>query len=244
MLTADAFGVLPPIARLSPEAAMYHFLSGYTAKVAGTEKGVTEPSATFSTCFGAPFLPLNPNVYAKMLGEQIATHNARVWLVNTGWTGGPHGVGSRMKIAYTRAMIRAALSGRARPGGLHPPPGVQRRRADHAAPACPTACSTRAAPGPTRRPTTPRRPSWPRCSSRTSRRSPAMSTPASSRPARAGERGRAGARGVRGRHRARDPRAAADRHQDLLRLSGALRRRAEHATSARCAWACPARCRC
>ncbi len=111
MLTADAFGVLPPIARLSPEAAMYHFLSGYTAKVAGTEKGVTEPSATFSTCFGAPFLPMNPNVYSKMLGEKIATHNAKVWLVNTGWTGGPYGVGSRMKIAYTRAMIRAALSG-------------------------------------------------------------------------------------------------------------------------------------
>jgi phosphoenolpyruvate carboxykinase (ATP) len=111
MLTADAFGVLPPIARLTAEGAMYHFLSGYTAKVAGTEKGVTEPSATFSTCFGAPFLPLNPNVYARMLGERIAAHKARVWLVNTGWTGGPHGVGSRMKIAYTRAMIRAALSG-------------------------------------------------------------------------------------------------------------------------------------
>ncbi|MDP1572060.1 MAG: phosphoenolpyruvate carboxykinase [Vicinamibacterales bacterium] len=111
MLTADAFGVLPPIARLTAEGAMYHFLSGYTAKVAGTEKGVTEPSATFSTCFGAPFLPLNPNVYARMLGEKIATHQARVWLVNTGWTGGPYGVGSRMKIAHTRAMIRAALSG-------------------------------------------------------------------------------------------------------------------------------------
>ncbi|MDP2390420.1 MAG: phosphoenolpyruvate carboxykinase, partial [Acidobacteriota bacterium] len=111
MLTADAYGVLPPIARLSAEGAMYHYLSGYTAKVAGTEKGVTEPSATFSTCFGAPFLPLNPNVYAKQLGERIAKHQSRVWLVNTGWTGGPHGVGSRMKIAYTRAMIRAALSG-------------------------------------------------------------------------------------------------------------------------------------
>ena len=111
MLTADAYGVLPPIARLSAEGAMYHYLSGYTAKVAGTEKGVTEPSATFSTCFGAPFLPLNPNVYAKQLGERIAKHNSRVWLVNTGWTGGPHGVGSRMKIAYTRAMIRAALAG-------------------------------------------------------------------------------------------------------------------------------------
>jgi len=111
MLTADAYGVLPPIARLSPEAAMYHYLSGYTAKVAGTEKGVTEPTATFSTCFGAPFLPLNPNVYARQLGERIAKHEARVWLVNTGWTGGPYGVGSRMKIAYTRAMIRAALAG-------------------------------------------------------------------------------------------------------------------------------------
>jgi phosphoenolpyruvate carboxykinase (ATP) len=111
MLTADAYGVLPPIARLTPEGAMYHFLSGYTARVAGTEKGVTEPKATFSTCFGAPFLPLNPNVYAKMLGEKIATHDARVWLVNTGWTGGPYGVGNRMKIAHTRAMITAALTG-------------------------------------------------------------------------------------------------------------------------------------
>jgi phosphoenolpyruvate carboxykinase (ATP) len=112
MLTADAYGVLPPIARLSAEGAMYHYLSGYTAKVAGTEKGVTEPSATFSTCFGAPFLPLNPNVYARQLGERIARYRSRVWLVNTGWTGGPYGVGSRMRIAYTRAMIRAALSGR------------------------------------------------------------------------------------------------------------------------------------
>jgi phosphoenolpyruvate carboxykinase (ATP) len=111
MLTADAFGVLPPIARLSPEGAMYHFLSGYTAKVAGTEKGVKDPSATFSTCFGAPFLPLNPNVYARGLGERIARHRARVWLVNTGWTGGAFGVGKRMSIAHTRAMITAALSG-------------------------------------------------------------------------------------------------------------------------------------
>jgi phosphoenolpyruvate carboxykinase (ATP) len=111
MLTADAFGVLPPISRLSPEAAMYHFLSGYTAKVAGTEKGVTEPKATFSTCFGAPFLPLPPSRYARMLGEKIARHEARVWLVNTGWTGGGYGVGKRMQIGYTRAMIRAALAG-------------------------------------------------------------------------------------------------------------------------------------
>ena len=111
MLTADAFGVLPPIARLTPDGAMYHFLSGYTAKVAGTEKGVTEPKATFSTCFGAPFLPLPPSRYAAMLGEKIARYGARVWLVNTGWTGGAFGVGKRMKIGYTRAMIRAALSG-------------------------------------------------------------------------------------------------------------------------------------
>ena len=111
MLTADAYGVLPPIARLTSDRAMYHFLSGYTARVAGTEKGVTEPKAVFSTCFGAPFLPLKPSVYAEMLGKRIAQHNARVWLVNTGWTGGPYGVGSRMKIAYTRAMINAALAG-------------------------------------------------------------------------------------------------------------------------------------
>jgi phosphoenolpyruvate carboxykinase (ATP) len=111
MLTADAFGVLPPIARLSPAAAMYHFLSGYTAKVAGTERGVTEPKATFSTCFGAPFMVWDPNVYAKLLGDRIAKHQARVWLVNTGWTGGAYGTGTRMKIAYTRAMIDAVLSG-------------------------------------------------------------------------------------------------------------------------------------
>ena len=110
-LTADAFGVLPPIARLTAEQAMYHFLSGYTAKVAGTERGVTEPSATFSACFGAPFLPLHPGVYAKMLGERIARHGARVWLVNTGWTGGAYGTGSRMKLSHTRAMVTAALSG-------------------------------------------------------------------------------------------------------------------------------------
>jgi phosphoenolpyruvate carboxykinase (ATP) len=111
MLTADAFGVLPPISRLSPEGAMYHFLSGYTAKVAGTEKGVTGSKPVFSTCFGAPFLPLPPGYYARMLGEKIAKHGSRVWLVNTGWTGGPYGTGSRMRIAYTRAMINAALAG-------------------------------------------------------------------------------------------------------------------------------------
>jgi phosphoenolpyruvate carboxykinase (ATP) len=111
MLTADAFGVLPPIARLTPEGAMYHFLSGYTAKVAGTEKGLTDPKPVFSACFAAPFLPLVPGRYARMLGEKIAKHGSNVWLVNTGWTGGPYGVGKRMRIAYTRAMINAALSG-------------------------------------------------------------------------------------------------------------------------------------
>jgi len=110
-LTADAFGVMPPIALLTPAQAMYHFLSGYTARVAGTEKGVKEPQATFSTCFGAPFMVWHPRVYAEMLGQRVREHGARVWLINTGWTGGPYGVGHRMKIAYTRAMVRAALNG-------------------------------------------------------------------------------------------------------------------------------------
>jgi len=110
-LAADAFAVLPPIARLSPEQAMYHFLSGYTAKVAGTERGVTEPKATFSACFGAPFLPLHPGVYAGMLGERLERYGVKVWLVNTGWTGGPYGLGHRIALGHTRRMVRAALSG-------------------------------------------------------------------------------------------------------------------------------------
>jgi phosphoenolpyruvate carboxykinase (ATP) len=111
-LTADAFGVLPPIARLTPEQAMYHFLSGYTAKLAGTETGVgSEPQATFSTCFGAPFMPLHPTVYADLLGKKMRQHNVRVFLVNTGWSGGSFGAGKRIKLAYTRAMIHAALKG-------------------------------------------------------------------------------------------------------------------------------------
>jgi phosphoenolpyruvate carboxykinase (ATP) len=112
MLTADAFGILPPIARLSHEQAMFHFLSGFTAKLAGTEIGVTEPQPTFSTCFGAPFLPQPPAVYARMLGEKLGRHRASVWLVTTGWTGGPYGEGHRMPIAATRALLHAALSGR------------------------------------------------------------------------------------------------------------------------------------
>src|SRR5678815_2362335 len=110
-LTADAFGVLPPISKLTPAQAMYHFISGYTAKVAGTEAGVTEPQATFSACFGAPFLPLHPTQYASMLGDMMRKHKVNVWLVNTGWSGGPYGVGSRIKLSNTRAMITAALEG-------------------------------------------------------------------------------------------------------------------------------------
>jgi phosphoenolpyruvate carboxykinase (ATP) len=121
-LTADAFGVMPPIARLTPEQAMYHFLSGYTAKLAGTERGVTEPKAAFSACFGAPFLPLPPARYADMLGRRLSEHDAQVWLVNTGWTGGAFGTGERMQLGYTRAMISAALSGRLRDVPTSPDP--------------------------------------------------------------------------------------------------------------------------
>lgn len=111
-LTCDAYGVLPAISKLSPAQAMYHFLSGYTAKVAGTETGITEPKATFSTCFGAPFIPLRPDVYADMLGEKMKAGNVNVWLVNTGWIGGSYGTGTRIKLRYTRALIAAALNGR------------------------------------------------------------------------------------------------------------------------------------
>jgi phosphoenolpyruvate carboxykinase (ATP) len=111
-LTADAFGVLPPISRLTHEQARYHFLSGYTAKVAGTERGVVEPQATFSACFGAPFMALPPTVYSRLLGERIRDHDVRCWLINTGWTGGPYGVGERISIAYTRAIVEAALTGK------------------------------------------------------------------------------------------------------------------------------------
>ena len=112
MLTCDAYGVMPPVSKLTPEQAMYHFISGYTAKVAGTEKGMSrEPTAIFSTCFGAPFMSLHPSVYADMLGEKIAKHQVSCWLVNTGWTGGPYGVGKRIEIKYTRAMVKAILEG-------------------------------------------------------------------------------------------------------------------------------------
>ena len=134
-LTCDAFGVLPPVSRLSRDQALYHFLSGYTAKVAGTEVGVTEPTAVFSTCFAAPFLPLHPTRYADMLQQKLEAHGSEVWLINTGWTGGPYGRGNRVKLGLTRAMVRAALSGELAKGpfaadpvfGVHVPqqcPGV------------------------------------------------------------------------------------------------------------------------
>jgi phosphoenolpyruvate carboxykinase (ATP) len=123
MLTADAFGVLPPISKLSPAQAMYHFLSGYTARVAGTEKGMgNEPQATFSTCFGAPFLPRRPEVYGRLLEDLIQRHGVACWLVNTGWTGGSYGTGKRMAIAHTRALLRAALDGTLQNAKFHPDP--------------------------------------------------------------------------------------------------------------------------
>ena len=122
MLTADAFGVLPPISQLTADQAMYHFLSGYTARLAGTERGVDTPQATFSTCFGAPFLPRHPTVYAKLLGERIEKSGAKCWLVNTGWSGGAFGTGERMKIAHTRTMVRAAVEGRLSAVALAPDP--------------------------------------------------------------------------------------------------------------------------
>ena len=111
-LTCDAFGVLPPISKLTPGQAMYHFISGYTAKVAGTEAGITEPQTAFSACFGAPFLPLHPTKYAEMLGERMEKHNVKVWLINTGWSGGEYGTGDRIKLKFTRAMITSALEGK------------------------------------------------------------------------------------------------------------------------------------
>jgi phosphoenolpyruvate carboxykinase (ATP) len=131
LLTADAFGVLPPIARLTTAQASYYYLSGYTAKVAGTERGVTEPQPNFSTCFGAPFLTLPPETYARLLGERISEHGSKVWLINTGWTGGPYGVGSRIKIQLTRAMVAAALDGRLDEVGYHEDPIFRLSVPDH-----------------------------------------------------------------------------------------------------------------
>ncbi len=181
-LTADAFGILPPIARLTRDQAMYWFLSGFTAKLAGTEIGVTEPQPTFSTCFGAPFLPQPPAVYARMLGEKLDEHGSAVWLVNTGWTGGPYGKGHRMPIQATRRLLHAALSGElAR--RAHPRGSRSRLRGARAGARC-RALAARPAlhvgrPGRLRR----RRPPSSRpCSARTSPRSSATRAPRSPPP--------------------------------------------------------------
>jgi len=121
-LTADAFGVMPPVSKLTPEKAIYNFILGYTSKLAGTERGIMEPQATFSVCFGAPFMPLNPKVYAKMLGEKVVQNGSRVYLINTGWVGGPFGIGKRIDIDYTRKMVRAAINGSIDAGGYHEDP--------------------------------------------------------------------------------------------------------------------------
>ena len=175
MLTADAFGVLPPISKLTPEQAMYHFLSGYTAQVAGTEGGVKEPQATFSTCFGAPFMPRHPTVYARMLRERMRRHQAHCWLVNTGWSGGPYGSGQRMKLAHTRAMLRAALSGRLDGVAFRRHPAVRPDDARSLPRGAAANSWTRSRPGPMPRPTTARRANWPSASRPISRHSRPMS---------------------------------------------------------------------
>ena len=181
-LTADAFGVLPPISRLTREQAAYHFISGYTAKLAGTEVGIKEPKATFSACFGAPFMPRHPGEYAPMLIERLERDDVPVWLVNTGWTGGPYGTGERMNIAHTRAMVRAALDGRSRASqrGRIRSSASRSRRPARTCPPIPR--STLDLGGPGRGPTTGRRRSWPGCSARTSPPTPTASTRRSPRP--------------------------------------------------------------
>ena len=166
-LTADAFGTLPPISRLTPEQAMYHFISGYTAKLAGTERGVAEPQATFSACFGAPFLPMHPFEYARFLKQRIERHGVDVWLVNTGWTEGPYGVGHRMSLAHTRALLRAALDGSLSEVATTPDP-VFGLHVPVKCPGVPTEILQPARPGPTGRRTTRKPRVWPGCSARTS----------------------------------------------------------------------------
>ena len=168
-LACDAYGVLPPIARLTPEMASYHFLSGFTAKLAGTETGVTEPKPTFSACFGAPFMPRPAVVYAEMLAERLRRHGTACWLVNTGWSGGPTASGRRMKIALTRRLLRGGPERRARRGGVTPRPGLQDARARLVPRRARRACSRRARPGRTAPPTTPRPACSPSASPRTSR---------------------------------------------------------------------------
>ena len=181
-LTADAFGILPPIARLSRAQALYWFLSGFTAKLAGTEIGVTEPQPTFSTCFGAPFLPQRPSVYAHMLGEKLDAHGSSVWLVNTGWTGGPFGEGHRMPIAATRALLSAALTGHSTMRGTGSTP-CSASRCRSPCPVWTRRCSTLVRHGRTRARTTTRRATSQSASAPTSRRSTRTTPVPRSRPA-------------------------------------------------------------
>ena len=177
MLTADAFGVMPPIARLTPAQAMYHFLSGYTAKVAGTEKGVTEPEATFSTCFGAPFMPRHPSEYGNLLRDLIAEHGVDCWLVNTGWTGGAYGTGRACRSRRRARCWRRRSTARSTNAEFRTDPQFRLRGAGRGRRASTRRSSIRARPGPTRPPTTRRRASWSTCSSTISTSSKAMSTP-------------------------------------------------------------------
>ena len=189
-LTADAFGVLPPIARLSREQAAYHFISGYTAKLAGTEVGIKEPKATFSACFGAPFMPRHPGEYAHMLVSRLEQDDVPVWLVNTGWTGGPFGTGERMNIAHTRSMVRAALDG-SLASGPHPDRSDLRRGGPDQLPG--RAGSLPGSPGDlvrSRMPTTARRASWRGCSPTTSGPTRMGSATASGPPVRSTADGR------------------------------------------------------
>jgi len=182
MLAADAFGVMPPIAKLTPAQAMYHFLSGYTAKVAGTERGLgNEPQPEFSACFGSPFLPRDPAEYGQLLKELIAKHNVNCWLVNTGWTGGEYGVGSRMPIKVTRALLTAALNGSLRNAEFRTV-SISASRCRPRWRAYRRTCSTRSRPGRTRPSSTRPRAAWWRCSRRTSPNSRSTSTPRSALP--------------------------------------------------------------
>jgi len=185
MLAADAFGVMPPIAKLTPAQAMYHFLSGYTAKVAGTERGLgNDPEPEFSTCFGSPFLPRDPSVYGNMLRDLIARHDVDCWLVNTGWTGGKYGTGRRMPIKVTRALLTAALNGSLRNADFRNRPLFRLRGADLAARVSSRTSLIRSRPGRTR-PSSTRPPArWSPCSRRTLPSSKPRSTPTSAPPRR------------------------------------------------------------
>ena len=183
-LTCDAFGVLPPVSSLSPAHAMYHFISGYTAKVAGTEMGVTEPQATFSPCFGGPFLVWHPSKYAELLAAKMKKHNARVWLVNTGWGGGGHGAGKRISLKHTRAIIDAIHSGALAKAKTQRDPVFGFDVVTECPERARRKFSSRATRGPTNPPTTPRPRSSPACSRKTSRPTKPARQPRSKLPGR------------------------------------------------------------